>query len=174
MQKVSVYIDPSGKKKKNYEIVFPYALDVKDEIEAVIQSEEENRDENVRPDIRPLISALNRHGAEYHYKGGTMHLGYQHFHIEVDQQHDLLNLYLLIPKTQLMQSRKLSDKWTIGIISINDFASLPPPEQGEEDGLMPPPVEGGDQQSILTLMQSDIRLWTKFSIDDVNNANLKE
>lgn len=174
MQKVSLFIDPTGKKKKKYEIVFPFALDVKDEIEAAIPRHQESREENARPDIRPLISALNRRGAEYRHDKSTTHLGYQLFHIEHDRENELLNFYVLIPKTQLMQDKKLSEKWSLGIFSINDFANMPPPEQEGGNDMMPPPMEGENGQGIQELMRSDIQEWVKFSIDDVNNANLKE
>ena len=174
MQRFSFYIDPSGKKKKKYEISMPSALEVKDELEAVIPPEGTERSQDTRPDIRPLISALNKKGAEYLYNGQVHHLGYQYFHIEIDSQNDLLTFYVLVPKEPLMNDRKLTDQWTIGIFSMNDFANMPPPEQEYEGGMMPPPMEGEDQQSIQELMQSDIRLWTKFSIDDINNVNLTE
>ena len=95
-------------------------------------------------------------------------------HVEIDQKSDLLNYYVLLPKKTLMKEKKLSDKWALGIFSINDFANMPPPEPEGDGGMMPPPMEGENQQDIQELMQSDIRLWVKFSIDDVNNANLKE
>lgn len=172
MQKLTLYVDPSGKKKRNYQISLPYALDVKNEIEAVIAVEGTERGEDERPDIRPLISALNKRGADFLYNGKVLHLGFQHFHVEVDQKNDLLNFYILIPKAELMKDRKLSNNWAIGIFSINDLANMPSPEQGE-GGMMPPPMEGEDQQGIQELMQSDIRAWAKFSIDEVNNANLE-
>ena len=173
MQKVSLYIDPSGKKKKKYEVILPSAIDVKDEIEAVVRPEEETiRD--TRPDIRPLVSALNTKGAGLRHGSSFSTMGFQRFHVEIDQKNDLLNYYVLIPKKVLMQDKKLSDKWTIGIFSINDFASMPPPEQEGDGGMMPPPMEGENQQEIQELMQSDVRQWVKFSIDDVNNENLKE
>jgi hypothetical protein len=174
MQSVSLYIDPSGKKRRNYQIILPNALDVKDELESAMPQNPEGNQGEERPDIRPLISALNRKGAKYLANGRSYQLGFQSFYIELDQQHELLNFYILLPKDKLMQDRKLSEKWTIGIFSINDFANMPSPDQQGEDGMMPPPIEGEDQQSIQELMQSDIRVWTKFSIDDVNNANLKE
>ena len=171
MQSVSLYLDPSGKKKKKYEVILPSAIDVRDELESANPQAETVKDANARPDIRPLISALNKRGAEYKFEGGSLHLGYQHFYIELDAKNDLVNYYVLLPKEQLMQDRKLSDNWTIGIFSINDMANMPPPEQGGEGGMMPPPMEGENQQDIQELMQSDIREWTSFSIDDVNNAN---
>lgn len=174
MQSTSLYIDPSGKGRKNYQIILPNALDVKDELESVMPQIPEGNHGEERPDIRPLISALNRKGAKYLANGLSNQLGFQSFHIELDQQHELLNFYILLPKKKLMQDRKLSEKWTIGIFSINDFANIPSPDQQGEGGMMPPPIEGEDQQSIQELMQSDIRVWTKFSIDDVNNANIKE
>lgn len=176
MQKVSLYIDPSGKKRKIYEIVLPSAFDVKEELEAAIPRPDTvaKTEGDARPDIRPLIRALNKKGADFNYSGGKVHIGYQFFHIEMDTQKDLLNYYVLLPKEKLMQDRKLSDQWAIGIFSINDYANMPTPEQDGEGGMMPPPMDGEDQQSIQELMQNDIRLWTKFSIDDVNNANLQD
>ena len=174
MQKASLYIDPSGKKKKKHEILLPSALDVKEELEAVVSRPETEIDQDTRPDIRPLISALNKRGAEIRHGNKPFTLGYQRFHVEIDQKSDLLNYYILIPKEVLMQDRRLSDKWAIGIFSTNDFANMPPPEQEGDGGMMPPPMEGENQQDIQELMQSDIREWIRFSIDDVNNANLKE
>ena len=174
MQKVSLFIDPSGKRKKKFEVILPSAFDVKDELEAVAPRNKAEIEQDTRPDIRPLIAALNKKGAEFHYGNSLTQLGYQRFHVEIDQKNDMLNYYVLIPKLQLMQEKRLSDKWTIGIFSINDFDNMPPPEQEGEGGMMPPPMEGENQQDIQELMLSDIRLWTKFSIDDVNNANIKE
>lgn len=173
MQKVSFYIDPSGKKKKKYEVILPSALDVKDDLEAVARLDGEAV-QDTRPDIRPLITALNKKGAELRHGNSIVLLGYQRFHVEIDKNKDLLNYYVLIPKEVLMQDKKLSDKWAVGIFSFNDFVNVPPPEQEGDGGMMPPPMEGENQQDIQELMQSDIRLWVKFSIDDVNNANLKE
>lgn len=184
MQRASLYIDPSGKKKKKYEIVLPSAMDVKDELEETrtmpdrqAMPSPDSGDE--RPDIRPLIGALNKRGAEYQCNGSSVHLSPQLFYIEHDRENELLNYYVLIPKMQLMQDPKLSEKWTLGIFSINDFAGMSPPEQ-DGGGMMPPPMEVDSkssqaaQQDMQELMQSDIREWVKFSIDDVNNANLKE
>lgn len=178
MQRASLYIDPSGKKRKKYEIVLPSAMDVKDELETPHalpdrQTMPSHNSGDERPDIRPLIGALNKRGAEYRCNGRNVHLSPQLCYIEHDRENELLNYYVLIPKMQLMSDSKLSEKWTLGIFSINNLASMPPPEQGEY-GMMPPPMKGQDGQDIQELMQSDIREWVKFSIDDVNNANLKE
>ena len=174
MQPASLYIDPSGKKRKKYEIILPAAIDVKEELEAAIPQPETDGRQDARPDIRPLISALNKKGAAYRHGSSTTLLGYQRFHIEIDPKNDMLNYYVLIPKEELMQEKKMSDKWALGIFSVNDFANMPPPGQEGEGGMMPPPMEGDGRQDIQELMQSDIRQWVRFSIDDVNNANLKE
>lgn len=178
MQSVLLYIDPTGKRKKRYEIVLPSAMDVKDEMDEAHalphrQTAPSSDHEDERPDIRPLIGALNKRGAEYRCDGSDIHLGHQLFYIEHDRENERLNYYVLIPKNQLMQDAKLSEKWTLGIFSINDSATMPPPDQ-EGEGMMPPPMEGEDGQDIQELMQQDIREWVKFSIDDVNNVNLKE
>ena len=173
MQKLTLYIDPSGKKRKSYEIALPSAFDVKDEIEAAIPKPALERKEDMRPDIRPLISALNRKGADILYKDGYTHLGFQNFHIELDVRNNLLNFYILVPKEKMMQDRKLSDRWTIGIFSINNRGNMPSPSGDGDNGMVPPPIEGENQLAIQELMQSDIREWVGFSIDDVNNINLK-
>ena len=173
MQKLTLYIDPSGKKRKSYEIALPSAFDVKDEIEAAIPKPALERKEDMRPDIRPLISALNRKGADILYKDGYTHLGFQNFHIELDARNNLLNFYILVPKEKMMQDRKLSDRWTIGIFSINNRGNMPSPSGEGDSEMVPPPIEGENQLAIQELMQSDIREWVGFSIDDVNNINLK-
>ena len=183
MQRVSLYIDPSGKKKKRYEVALPSAMDVKDELETshTLPNRQAmpSPDSGERPDIRPLIGALNECGAEFQFNGSHIHLSQQLFYVEHDRENELLNYYILIPKAPLMQDKKLSEKWALGIFSINDFANMPPPDQ-EGGGMMQPPM-GTDsksgqagQQDIQELMQQNIREWVKFSIDDVNNANLKE
>ena len=171
MQPVSIYIDPTGKRKKKHEINLPSALDVKKDLEEIAPQDDEHIDRNERPDIRPLISALNKKGAVYKYLNLTYSLGYQRFHVEIDQDKDLLNYYVLIPKRYVMEERKLSSKWNLGIFSINDFSNMPPTEM---DGPMPPASdEHGNEQEIQELMQSDIKQWIKFSIDDVNNINMR-
>lgn len=180
MMPMKLYIDPTGKKKRNYEVTLPSALDVKDELEAKMDARNSSlqrgkpseRSQQERPDIQPLIGAMNANGAEFNANGQRQHLGFQRFYMELDREHDLINYYLLLPKQVLMQAKGLSDKWTIGIVSNNDMVNMPPPEEGEE-GMAPPPMEGDGQEDIQQLLQGDIRSWTKFSIDDVNNANIK-
>lgn len=179
MQKVTMYIDPTGKKKKKYKITLPSALDVRQELEETGEMDRDmsglaqpNQREDTRPDIRPMLRALNNHGAYYNCKGTETHLGYQYFYIEHDRDTEKLNYYVMIPKSDLMSDEKLSDKWMLGIFSINDFASAPPEPQ-DGDGMMPPPMGADDRMDFQELMQSDIREWVKFSIDEVNNANLR-
>ena len=169
MQSISFYIDPTGRKRKKHEICLPSALDVKNDLEEI--ANDEHIDRNERPDIRPLISALNKKGAMYHYLDMTYSLGYQRFHVEMDQDKDLLNYYVLVPKRFVMEERKLSSKWNIGIFSINDFSNMPPPEM--EKPMLPSSREHENEYGIQELMQSDIKQWVKFSIDDVNNINLR-
>lgn len=172
MQKALIYVDPSGKKKKKYEISMPSAFDVKEELEArAPQRTENNIDE--RPDIRPVISALNKKGGEIRYGSSTIPLGYQRFYIEFDPVNEVLNYYILIPKQIFMQDRKLNEIWSLGIMSINDFANMPPPGHEGEGGMMPPPIENENSADIQELMQSDIKEWIKFSIDEIMNINLK-
>lgn len=175
MQPFSIVIDPSGKKRRRYEIMMPSAMDVKDEIEGAVPHQDATKSKEERPDITPLLAAINQHGATYQADGRTIALGYHRFYVEPDPKNDRMNYYVLIPKAELMECTKLSETWSLGIISMNDFASMPPPggDGGSDGGMMPPPMEGDNQEDIQELMQSDIRSWVKFSIDDVNNVNLK-
>lgn len=189
MQHSSIYIDPSGKKRRVYEVIMPSALDVKDELahskKTIMQEgfdgNQKNQSSNLkvqsteRPDLRPLILALNKRGASFRCGKDTIHLGYQHFYIEMDTKNEWLNFYALLPKDVLMRDKKLSDTWSVGIFSINGIADIPP--SGGVDGkevMTPPPLEGEDEESLKELMQRNIREWKKFSIDDVNNANIAD
>lgn len=70
--------------------------------------------------------------------------------------------------------KKLSSRWSFGLFSPNNMTDEPegpnmnPPEQ--------PPMENEeeDTESLLRLMQGDIKDWTFFSIDEVNNINIRE
>lgn len=171
MQPARIYIDSSGKKKKRHQIILPCAMDVKEELEREAMIDEGMAEQNTRPDIMPLLSALNRRGAEYVVGKRAFKLGYQRFYIEVDQMNDLVNIYVLIPKERLMNEKRLSDTWSIGVFSSNDMANMPPPGQDGEMDFSP--LEEIDESDILPLMQSEIKQWVSFSIDDVNNVNLK-
>lgn len=174
MQSASIYVDPTGKKKKDYEIILPSALDVKEALDS-LNPDASKAIENTRPDILPLIRILNQKGAFFKIKNVARSLGFQRFYIELNQDEGVINYYILIPKTDLMRSPKLSNKWSIGIFSLNDISHMPSPEEGTGpgEGMLPPQIEGEDQSYIMELMQNDIRSWTKFSIDDVNNINLR-
>lgn len=178
MQRVNLYVDPTGKKKKKYEVIFPSALDVReylDETEDPAGVIPVSPTAEERPDIRPLIGALNKRGASYRHNGVETHLDNKFFYVEHDRYNEVLNYYVMIPKDELMLDKNLKEKWTIGIISDNDAAMMHPSGQnvqGDPGGMMPPPPDG-DDNGLRELMQSNIREWVKFPIDEVNNVNIK-
>ena len=173
MQRLTIYADPSGKKKRNYEVKLPCAMDVREELDTTAVKPSAEQRSELRPDIRPLIYALQHKGADFLFGDSTQHLDFKRFHIEYDTEKEILNFYVMLPKCILMRDRKLSDKWSVGVFSLNDIDMMPTPGQEEDGAMMPPPADDNTQQDIMKLMQSDIREWTTFSIDDVNNIGIE-
>ncbi|MBO4907535.1 MAG: hypothetical protein J5486_11000 [Bacteroidaceae bacterium] len=174
MQPTSIIIDPTGRKRKHYEIRLPSALDVRDELETLCPDDNAEHGSDVRPDISPLITELNRKGAIFRKGRSECRLGFQRFHIELDREKAAINFYVLLPKDELMQTRKLRTSWTIGLVSDNDRTNMPPLEGSDGGDMMQFERERhpSEETDIIKLMQSNIRCWEKFSIDDVNNANV--
>lgn len=168
MMPTSIYVDPTGKKKKKYRIILPSAIDVIDEMEMPQPIEEKHEMQNMMPDISPLLYALNKKGAIYIAGKMKVELDFHRFHMELDQENGLINIYLLIPKTHLMADKKLSEMWSLGVSSQNDERMMPPQEH-------PMPQErfesDGDDSDLNMFLQRDIRSWVNFSIDEVNNIN---
>ncbi len=174
MQRMTIYVDPTGKKRTKYAIQLPSAIDVKEQMEAMNPDADREHGANERPDIQPLMQALVDKGATYTTPEGKQVLDYQRFRIELNQQDEVINFYLLLPKDQLMQAKKLSSTWTVGIVARNDFDQMPPPDgAGPEQDMMAPPSGGGGQgdEDMREFMQREIRSWTPFSIDEANDVN---
>lgn len=176
MQQTIIYIDPSGRHRKNYSVHLPSAISVKDELDSLRPDDIEDQSPDIRPDIMPLIQALNKNGAVFRTNSKDYQLGYQRFYMEVDKEKELINIYVLLPMSELMQAKKLKDRWSIGLISNNDVNHHPSPGMEEN---RPPlmPVDDNkhqdDSENIHEILQSDIISWTKFSIDDARNINMK-
>lgn len=171
MMPTQVYIDPSGRKKKHYSVSLPSAMDVKEQMEAMRPAErEEGAMADRRPDIMPLIRALNQQGASFVAKKARLNLGKERFRMDMDIEKELLLYYILLPKETLMSDAKLSSDWTLCIRSDNNANMMPPPEEGmtEMEAGKPDALREDDTQ-FRDFMQKNIMMWIPFSIDEVNN-----
>ena len=165
MQGLTVYVDPTGAKKRKYSVVFPSARDVQSNMSRF--SNGQRADSQGRPDVGPLLGEMNKVGA-------TRSL------IELDTEHEVLNFYALIPKTQMMDEKKLVSDWTLGIYLASPIGVLEGPREGNGMGA-PQRPEGmperrgmsSNSQEMEKLMKKKIFVWEKFSIDEANSVNLK-
>lgn len=171
MMPTSIYIDPSGKKKEKYEIRLPSALDIKDDMELMRLEGGEAPIPQERPDILPLIRMLNVSGARFMLKGKSSLIGTQRFHIELDIDNELINYYILLPKRLLMSDKKLRSVWSIGLCSCIDVEN--PPALGGMPVISPLQEESNSSDDINVILQNDISCWLTFSIDEINNLNIK-
>lgn len=174
MQGVSFFIDPTGKKKEKHAVFFPSARDVEEEMKRFQPTPQSGNQQHERPDVRPLIEALNRCGAIYDINGRQYPLADGHFMMELDVEKEMLVYYIMIPKSELMKEKKLSDIWSVGIYS-NNFEQ-PPMDERPDFG--PPQPNGNvslrekDTNKTMKAMAGKIDVWERFSIDEVNNVNL--
>ncbi len=185
MQGLTLYIDPTGKKKEKYALLFPSAEDVKAVMGGNQPVAGNGPDDSgkSRPDITPLISEMNKIGTVYDINGKSVVLDRMRTMIELDKENEALNYYALIPKQQMMSEKKLSSEWSIGIYLESPAGNLEGPQNGfggrgqgpsfgNRNDNRPPQMRQGEV-NIDKLMRKSINAWSKFLIDDVNNVNLK-
>ena len=176
MQGLTIRIDPTGGKKGKYSVLFPSARDVQSSIPG--QTKESA---NQRPDIGPLLGAMNKVGAVYNIKGKPQPMELSRSLIELDTENETLDYYVLIPKEKMMEEKKLSSTWSIGLYLESPIGVLEgprgdggmqglPQQQGRIQGRPSQPSEDKEMEK---LMKKKINVWETFSIDDVNSINLK-
>lgn len=189
MLPTTIYIDPSGKKRKNYGVTLPCVNDVQelltgyDAPDANVHSGAANSSD--RPDILPLLGAMNRHGATFIKGKEKTLISSERFHVELDRENEVINYYVLLPKEPFIAEKRLKSTWTAAVISPNRGMTPPPSmDEGERmPGVMDrpgvPPNRDAMQRDGMTteddlraVLQGDIVSWVEFNIDDVNNANL--
>lgn len=172
MQGITLYVDPTGAKKKKYSVIFPSARDVQSNMSRFSNGQREDSQE--RPDVGPLLGEMNKVGATFKINGKVQPMELSRSLIELDTEHEVLNFYMLIPKTQMMDEKKLASDWTLGIYLASPIGVLEGPREGNGMGAHQRP--GGipsDSQDMEKLMKRKISVWEKFSIDDANSVNLK-
>ena len=175
MQGLTVHIDPTGKKKNKYEVVFPSARDVQANMESM-----GNDKRNERPDIGPLIQEMNMVGTVFDINGKTQVLDQSQSLIELDTENELLNYYILIPITQMMNEKKLSAIWSLGLYIESPIGVLEGPRDDVGIGTPQRPErepemneKSHDSKEMDKLMKKKINIWEKFSIDEAYSINLK-
>lgn len=178
MQGLTLYVDPTGVKKKKYSVVFPSARDVQSNMSRFSNGQRE--DSQGRPDVGPLLGEMNKIGAKFKISGEVQPMELTRSLIELDTEHEVLSFYALIPKVQMMDEKKLTSDWTLGLYLASPIGVLEGPREG--NGMEVPQRPGGmlerggmpsESQDMEKLMKRKISVWEKFSIDDANSINLK-
>lgn len=176
MQGLTIYIDPTGKKKEKYAIVFPAASDVRDMMNENIPSADRQREE--RPDISPLINSLQGYGVVYDVKGKVSQIGKNMYSITLSEQKNMLSYSILIPICDMLNEKKLSKIWSVGLYSEGGQRDKEGPGFEAHSTKRQPnmPMERGsasndDQTEMRKIMSKDIVSWTKFSFEKVCSLN---
>ena len=178
MQGLTIRIDPTGARKGKYSIVFPSARDVQNSLG---NSSLSQKSAQGRPDIGPLVLEMNKMGVMYHIKGKAYTMELSRSLIELDTENETLNYYILIPKAQMMDEKKLSSTWSLGLYLESPIGVLEGPrDEGEireplQQGhnMQGKPIQPFNDQELEKLMKKKINVWEKFSIDAANSVNLK-
>ena len=177
MQGLTIRIDPTGAKKGKYAILFPSARDVQNSMGSSSLSQKSAQG---RPDIGPLVLEMNKMGVVYNIKGKAQAMELSRSQIELDTENETLNYYVLIPKAQMMNEKKLSSIWSLGLYLESPIGVLEGPR--DEGGMREPqqqghmqgrPTQPSNDKELEKLMKKKINVWEKFSIDVANSVNLK-
>lgn len=178
---LTISIDPTGKKKEKYSFVFPAGNSEADKM-LDMQNQEEHfgsqqmspdSDSHDRPDLMPLLQALNAQSALSQIKGKTEKVGTNRFTIEANPSQGMVVYSCLIPLEPLLSEKKIKDVWTIGIYSANN---RPTPNDFPNSNMGESPIPNGlpnhgAETDLLTILQNDIECWTSFSISEISSLN---
>jgi len=187
MQGVTFYIDPTGKKKEKYALHFPSASSVEDVMQQMAPpSMNMEMGESQKPDISPLVAALNEYGAEYDINGRNQDFQPTWASIEINPGSQSLTYSFIIPIDALLKEKKLSDNWRIGLLSEGGGARgngpgggpgmAGPGMAGPSIGMNPP--EGRERShdknesiDLRRMMMKDIETWASFSFNEICSLN---
>ena len=180
MQGLTIYIDPTGKKKEKFAVFFPSAKDVQNVMNNYQPIQNAQMSNEEKPDIVPLITEMNKKGVVFDVNGKSCILHTNRYFIALNPENETVDYYVLTPIKQMMQEKKLSDMWSFGI-----YVDTPSPEaegpkmldepntrQKQEINSFPDRQRKSDKD-INKIMKSKINSWIKFSIEDAFNINLK-
>lgn len=182
MQGMTFYIDPTGRKKEKYSVILPSANDVKEQMQ-MMEPQRPNQDAtNIqRPDIRPLINSLSKYGAILDINGKSTFIDSGNFAISLNEMNAALIYTVLIPVEQMLQEKKLSDKWRLGLYSQGGKQGEGGPRLGEEPRFGHNPNDRRqqtgenkqmpDSEKMRRLLMKDIEDWINFSFSEICSLN---
>lgn len=186
MQGITFFIDPTGKKKEKYAIHFPAASAVEDVMSRMSPPEPTaDMDENVLPDIKPLITSLSNVGVEYEINNKTQLYHKDWASINLDDSTHCLSYTFIIPVERMLSEKKLSNKWKLGLYSEGGRPTNGGPGMGGP-GMGGPGMGGPDKSNsrirpekdrrednsnseadLRKLMMKDIEVWVPFSFENI-------
>lgn len=172
----TLFIDPKGKEKERYAINFPNAKDVKEEMiglktdrinprNSLINQPENTKNNSAqfeRPDIRPLIAALNLKQVKLDDNGKIALLPLNCSNITLLEDKKEILFQVLIPVSFFLPKDLAIKSLSLGIYSEN-LAPRSQPEPG--DGMNPsenPPIKHPDDD-----MFKKIDEWIQFDYEKI-------
>lgn len=191
MQGVTFYVDPTGRKKEKYSIEFPSAHDVKEILQASEPnqniSDTTNINTEIRPDILPLIEALNATMVVFNIGNKRVLIPNEMSSIHLNITEECLSYSVLFPIDKMLTEKKLANVWTLGLYSDsgspsrNNPGSMGGPGMGGITGpiidqqSMPnrPQMQGhikGDND-IRRVMMKKIETWIQFDFSESCSLN---
>ncbi len=182
MQGLTFYVDPTGKKKEKFSVVLPSANDVREQMQMLEQHSPDRDTTNMQqPDITPLLLSLSKYGAILDINGKSTFIDSENFAISLDMTDASLIYSVLVPVEQMLNEKKLSDEWCLGLYSQGGqqgeggpgFADNPRPG-GQQNGRRPP-IDGSRQRpddgNMRALLSKDIEEWIDFSFSEICSLN---
>lgn len=194
MQGLNVYIDPTGKKKEKYALHFPAASAVQSVMSQMAPPEpSDTMNDELSPDISPLVSAISLLGAEYEINGKRQEFSLENTAVVLDDSIHCLSYTFIIPVEKMLTEKKLAEEWKLGIYSEGGKPSKGGPGLGApglgrpEDARMRGPEPGGRRQKnpapskkernnnhnssseadLRKIMMKDIEAWIPFSFSQI-------
>lgn len=178
MQGLMLYVDPTGKKKEKYSVIFPSAKDVQELMEGGNLNPSNRQQREERPDISPLIANLQKCGVVCDIKGKGCPLRKDMFSISLNEERSVLSYSVLIPMNDMFKEKKISQVWSVGLYSEGgqrgnerpNMEDLPMGQYSEmkiEEDLS----SRDDQEELRKIMSRDIESWTKFSLENICSLN---
>lgn len=179
MQGLTLYIDPTGRKKEKYAIVFPSADDVCEQMNAESLNPSNRQQGEERPDITPLITCMQKHGAIYDVKGNISTIARQMFSIMLNEEKNMLSYSVLIPIADMMKEKKVAQTWSVGIYSEGGRKTDEVPDMQNRSMRMRPELSQmqkeseshNNQEEMRKIMSKDIESWIKFSLEKICSLN---
>lgn len=181
MQGMTVYIDPTGRKKEKYSIILPAAKDVREQMRKIAPQRRRADDMQMeRPDIKPLVQSLSRYGAIWDINGKSNFIAKECFSIDLEQTDESLIYSVLVPIAQMLEEKKLSDEWHLGLYSPGGRPDEEGPAfNGKPGSILKPRSKRQSDAGHITdvdedmrdMLMKDIDTWIHFSFSRICSLN---